>query len=213
MLSKGRITLANRPDFSEYIAHFTSNCKNPSVVESISCLSAKERLVNILNEKNIRTSVLPWVNRQAVCFTECPWSSLLAHSDRYSPYGLGFHKGRIFAAGGGPAYYVRADHYKQQSWENDIHTFVTPFWPFYRPNKLKTPDFLDGKTVDYSHEREWRVPHDFYFEYKHIEFVIVKSYEDVAQFPQNLKDQIGRDKFLVIDIYKQIERLWPVHQL
>ena len=211
--------MSNRPDFSDYLAHFTTNrvpyvqgSLNPTANIAVG-LNARERLIRILEEGKIKASILPWTNRAAVCLTECPWSSLLAHSQRYSPYGLGFHKGRVFAAGGGPTYYVRADHYKKQQWEDDLHTFVTPFWPTYRPNKLKNEDFLDGKTIDYSHEREWRVPHDFEFQLSSIEFVIVNSYEDVAQFPKHLKDEIGREKFLIMDVYKQIERLWPVHQL
>ena len=35
----------------------------------------------------------------------------------------------------------------------------------------------------------------------------------MAQFPKELKDEIGRDKFLLLDNYKMIEKLWPVHNL
>ena len=67
--------------------------------------------------------------------------------------------------------------------------------------------------VDYSHEREWRVPHDFTFELDQVEFVVLKTYEDMAQFPKHLKDSIGRENFLLMDVYKTIEPLWPVHNL
>jgi hypothetical protein len=90
-------------------------------------------------------------------------------------------------------------------------TFATPFWPEYRSKKLK--DAIKFNTVDYSHEREWRVPHDLPFEYKHIEFIIVNKYEDMAKFPQELKNNIGRDKFIIMEVYTNIERLWPVHNL
>lgn len=66
---------------------------------------------------------------------------------------------------------------------------------------------------DYTHEREWRVPHDFPFDYNRIEFVILNSYEDMAKFPKELKDAIGREKFILMDNYKQIEKLWPVHKI
>ena len=69
------------------------------------------------------------------------------------------------------------------------------------------------QTVDYSHEREWRVPHDFPFAYEDIEFVILNDYHDMASFPKPLKDVIGRDKFILIENYKQIETLWPVHKM
>jgi hypothetical protein len=57
------------------------------------------------------------------------------------------------------------------------------------------------------------VPHDLLFEYSHIEFVIVKRYEDMARFPKELKDAIGRQKFIIMEVYTNIERLWPVHNI
>lgn len=208
-----------RPDFSDYLVHFTSDRPplfekdNPRPVKLIGRKSAKEKLISILKEKKIFSSVLPWVNRLAVCFTECPWASLIEHANQYSHYGIGFKKARVFAAGGGPVYYVRADHFKQQWWDNRSKVLMTPFWPDYRSIEQRDPQFLKGKTVDFSHEREWRVPHDFRFEYNQVEFVVVSSYEDVAQFPKELKNAIGRENFLMTDVYKQIERLWPVHNI
>ena len=57
------------------------------------------------------------------------------------------------------------------------------------------------------------MPHDLAFDYSQVEFVILNTYEDMAQFPKELKDEIGRDKFLLLDNYKMIEKLWPVHNL
>lgn len=57
------------------------------------------------------------------------------------------------------------------------------------------------------------MPHDFGFEYDQIAFVIVDTYEDMAQFPKQLKDVIGREKFIIMDVYRNIEHLWPVHQI
>ena len=191
----------NRPDLSNYLAHFTkgSETKSPFQV-----------LQEILASKKLIASSLPWTNRPAVCFTECPWSSMLAHAKHYSPYGIGFAKPRVFAAGGAPAYYVRADHFEKQTWDDHLLTFVTPFWPQYRPKSLKTKA-LGGKTIDYAHEREWRIPHDFSFDLSQVEFVILNTYEDMAKFPKDLKDCIGRNKFILMENYETIERLWPVH--
>jgi len=184
---------------SKYLAHFTKG------------QDAYDNLVSILHEQKVRANALPWNNKPAVCLTECPWSSLLDHAQNYSPYGVGFGKNHIFAAGGGPAYYVRADHYQTQQWEDNVHTFVTPFWPAYRPNPLKTTEYLNGRTVDYAHEREWRVPHDLSFDRTRISFVILNTYEDMARFPKTLKDAIGRQKFILMDVYRKIEELWPTH--
>lgn len=207
------------PDFSDYLAHFTRDGEphgsedpaNP--VNEFAKLSAGERLVSILESGIVRQSTMPWTGRLAACFTECPWSSLLDHAKQYSPYGVGFSKRHVFAADGGPVYYVRADQYEKQQWAKHLHTFVTPFWPAYRAAKLKDKKYPGGKTVDYSHEREWRVPHDFTFKLPQVEFVILPGYHEMAAFPGELKDAIGREKFLLMEVYKTVEHLWPVHNI
>lgn len=93
-----------------------------------------------------------------------------------------------------------------------MKAFATPFAPAYRPVSLRDDAFLGGKTVDFSHEREWRVPHDFTFTLAEVAFVVVDTYEDVARVPKPLKDAIGRKKFLIMDVYREIESLWPVHR-
>ena len=210
--------MMHRPDFSEYLAHFSTD-RSPlskaidNATVHVKGISAIDRLVAILTSKQILASRMPWNNRDAVCLTECPWGSLLDHARRYSAYGVGFNKAYIFGAGGGPVYYVRADHYNDQAWNSYLHTFVTPFWGHYRPDKMRNNGVLKDKDVDYTHEREWRVPHTLYFEYSHVEFVTLATYEDMAQFPKALKDAIGRDKFLLMENYRNIERLWPIHNI
>lgn len=207
-----------KPDQSFYLAHFTSERppigekekENPTISVTKN-KTAYEKLVSILTSKKIIASTLPWNKKNAVCLTECPWTSLLAHANNYSPYGIGFNKAFIFGTGGAPAFYVRADYFDKQQWADHIYTFVTPFWPPYRPkskNKLKS-----FKNIDYTHEREWRVPHDLTFEYDDVDFVVVNTYEDMAKLPKEIKDSIGREKFLIMDNYRTIEKLWPVHNL
>ena len=208
----------NRPDFSMYLAHFTKDgslCSpdDPRFTD-ISGKTALQRLESILRDMNIKATTMPWTGAHAVCFTECPWSSLIAHTKQYSPYGIGFSKKVVYSKHGGPAYYVRPDHFKKQlsggKFDKQLWPFVTPFSPVYRPVHMKGSYFT---TVDFSHEREWRVPHDFPFNYNDIAFVILKDYHDMAAFPKDLKDLIGREKFILIDNYEQVEKLWPVHLL
>ena len=84
----------NRPDFSNYLAHFTKDgvlCSqaedNPA--KSFEAMSAFERLISILETQVIRASSMPWTGAHAACFTECPWSSLLGHTRQYSCFGIG----------------------------------------------------------------------------------------------------------------------------
>lgn len=179
--------MSNRPDFSRYLAHFTSSRAPLSDIETnpgnaYKTLSAKERLINILDMKKITATCMTWTGCHAVCFTECPWASLLDHTERYSTYAIGFEKSFIFSRHGSPVFYVRADQFDKQEWHEHIKPFVTPFWPSYRPKTLNKKVIF--QTCDYSHEREWRVPHDLPFEYEHISFVILNDYNDMAQFPK-----------------------------
>lgn len=89
--------------------------------------------------------------------------------------------------------------------------FVTPFVPAYAPKTVVEKHWKGRKVVDYTHEREWRVPHDFFFKLSQAEFVVVDTYADMAKFPADLKDAIGRDRFLIMDVYRQVERIWPTH--
>lgn len=51
------------------------------------------------------------------------------------------------------------------------------------------------------------------FEYRNVEFVVLKSNEDLLGFPKKLREEIGEEKFLILDDYKLIEKLWPNHKL
>lgn len=207
----------NRPDFSDYLAHFTTE-GNPNVTEEgnpgmkWSNMTALDKLISILQSKQISATVMPWTKASAVCLTECPWSSLIAHTQKYSSYGIGFHKAFVYSRHGGPVYYIRPDHFKRQmkygKFDKQVWPFITPFSPSYRPKHMRGSYF---PTVDFSHEREWRIPHDFPFEYDNVEFIILKDYNDMAKFPKDLKDAIGEDKFILMDNYKKVEELWPVH--
>ncbi len=43
--------------------------------------------------------------------------------------------------------------------------------------------------------------------------MIVADYEHMAKAPKPLKDTIGRKKWLLMDNYERIERIWPVHRI
>ena len=171
-------------------------------------MSAFERLISILQQKKIAAANLPWTNKPAVCFTECPWSSLLRHADRYSPYGIGFSKKLIYSRKGNPVIYANPDLFASQEWSRDVYPFVTPFVPVYASDSVKR-NF--GRVVDYTHEREWRIPRDFSFQYSNIKFIVLKSVSDLRNIPENIIEEIGIEKFIFMDTYKKIEELWPTH--
>jgi len=208
-----------RPDFSNFVAHFTKsnaavgNNQNRQIPQT-----AKERLIGILNSGTIFTTRMPWTNKQAVCFTECPFYSLISHKRQYSPYGIGFTKSVVFNSGGGPAIYIRDSLHQIQvdnfthntrqdvrGFHRDVHAFVTPFRPAYGQG-IQNP-------CDYSHEREWRTSADFNFKYEQIEFITVDSYSDIEAINSQLQTPINNEKFIVFSMIEKIEALWPTHLL
>lgn len=205
-----------RPDQSYYLAHFTKDGAeyDPEVrIEdpTIAQMSALERLVNILKNKTINATTMNWTNQLAVCFTECPWGSLLQHAKNYSCYGIGFTKKKIFADGGNPVIYANPAMFASQRWANEVYPFVTPLVPQYASKNVKNTPPFRGKPVDYSHEREWRVAKDFSFQFQNVRFVILDKVTDLQKIPRNIIEEIGVEKFLFMDTYKKIEELWPTH--
>lgn len=214
----------NRPDFSMYLAHFTKdgdfcNKEQDESIVHFSQLSAKDRLFSILNQQKIYPSNMPWTGLPCVCFTECPWSSLLAHTEQYSPYGIGFTKEFIFRNDGAPALYMRANIFakirnklKMSREEKEMWTYVTPFSPEYGTPYTKR---LLRKAVDYSHEREWRTPKVLSFDYSDVAFVILRCIDDYGTMPQEIRTSLidANTKIIIMDNYRLIEDLWPVHKI
>lgn len=220
--------MAPRPDYSEYVAHFTSGAQIEGD-STRSTLTPRERLASILEESCIIATKKPWgLGGKSVAFTECPWASLLDHAHQYSPYGIGFTKSQLWAAGGQPALYMRSDvlrairDHVNESAKRKVYPAVPPVvGTFYTPYE-REPGWtrLDGQEVethiDYSHEREWRVPENLLFNSEDIRFLIVDRVDDVVwlqgRIPAAMK-AIGTDKVLVMDVYRKIEQLWPTHRL
>ena len=194
----------NRPDFSNYIIHFTKDRRPDSEAQQnptfkIKGVSAKERLLRILKEKQILASRLTTGNNaNACCFTECIWCSLLMHAKRYSAYGIGFTKNYILQKKGNPVFYVGPILFNQYNKDKAI----LPYLALYDPLNKK-------RVIDFSHEREWRSAETLKFTYKDIAFIILKSHKDLPDF-QNFIDKIGEDKVIFMDNYKKVETLWPL---
>lgn len=204
----------SRPDQSFFLAHFTKNGDKYTGEEkensSFDEMSARQRLISILQDRTIKASTVPWVKKKVVCFTECPWGSLLRHAEKYSPYGIGFTKKLIYSRKGNPVLYLNPELFNLQQKDNPIYPFINPFLPSYASDKQKKTAF-HGRIVDYTHEREWRLTKDFKFQYTNATFVILKSVSDLEVIPDEIRNAIGLDRFIFMDTYRKIEELWPTH--
>jgi hypothetical protein len=130
-----------RRDISPFLVHFTK----ASGVES-----AYDVLRRILREKRVLgSSGFVRGGRTCVSFSEAPLRALehgLINSTgftRYSPYGLRFEKEWIFSLGGRPVIYGPEHEFAQLS--------KTQRWRHVRLE-------LGSSTVDFTWEREWRLP-------------------------------------------------------
>lgn len=209
----------NRPDFSEYLSHFTKDgdfchIEQTDDMDAFRKMTAFERLCSILKMKEIKTSIMPWTNTPGLCFTECPWSSLLMHTKQYSPYGIGFTKEFIYKNNGAPVFYMRKKFMnaltrsiKDKKVLTEILAMSTPYSPSFETKSMRE----QIKLVDYTHEREWRMSSNLHFHYQDIKFIIIKNHEDYDLLPQEFRDNYDRNRIIVMNNYRLVEELWPVH--
>lgn len=169
--------------------------------------SAMDRLVSILKTKTIHPSPMPWLpnNPQAICFTECIWDALIPLAEVYSPYGIVFTKRLIFNKGGGPALYIRGNQLKRLiaggAIPPDLEPFIAPFDP---EAVLKR-----GVKIDYLHEREWRLPSQFTFEYNDLEYVLVESIDEASSVVHQIgAERLPERKLIPLNTYEEIRKGW-----
>ncbi len=159
----------NRNDFPARLTHLTR--KNGD-------MSAFEVLVKILREKEIigSTTNSGYIcgNIPAVCLQETPLGALAesirfereldSKNPRYEAYGIRFNKKYIYDMGGRPVIYENKEIMKKYLPEQE-------YW------RIVNLDLTDkNKIVDWTHEREWRVPNTLEFEYNKIEIIVPNSF-------------------------------------
>lgn len=87
-------------------------------------------------------------------------------------------------------FYANPDIFFRDGWPEEIKGFFTPFVPRYASKEMKKLGSVrsdkspKSDAVDYSHEREWRIPGDFSFDYDEIAFVVLKRVEDLGSIPK-----------------------------
>lgn len=156
-----RLRLAERSDLSSHVVHLTRDAGSQNVLSV---------LLKILNDCVIQgsdtTSGFICGSRKAVCFQDAPLAGVCQNvfyeqkyreenkgsKTRYLAVGLAFPKTYVYAKGGRPVVYEKTSLAKQYL-PNDQHWRIVNF----------DLDDLEN-IIDWTHEREWRVPDDFQFE-------------------------------------------------
>jgi hypothetical protein len=192
------LTHPRHADFTDKVIHFTGRTGRPNdvVPVAIRAQSSLDRLIAILQEREIR-AFAPFGHYDAsVCLTECSpaGASSLVYWGRYEPWGIGFAKQFVFAAGGGPALYIRGDEWPAvAALPPSLRARAQRFWPgATSTDGTVLPSYLRSQSM-WAHEREWRVPKlegapGFTFEYSDIAFLLVGN--------QATADAMGESKTL-----------------
>lgn len=158
--------------------------------------TALDIVIKILRERRIVGSTSTGYiigDRPAVCFQDAPPYSICQNIDfewklqhksvngkiRYEACGLMFQKPYIFRQGGRPVIYEQKEIAKQMLPSKELWRVVN----YDLSNK--------GSFVDWTHEREWRLPGDFEFDISEATVVVMNA-EQFKQF-QSKSAQNGED--------------------
>ena len=164
----------DRIDISAFLTHLTREAEVDGEQ-----LSAVQVLVKILKEKRIRGSSTESGfivgTTRAVCFQDAPLLGLSQNvryerelserggKVRYRGVGIVFLKPTIYRKGGRPVLYEATDVAKK-------FLPADQFWRIVNFDLSHSEGY-----IDWSHEREWRVPGDFAFEVSEIAIVVGDS--------------------------------------
>lgn len=158
----------NRNDISSRLTHLTKGNSSEEAFKT---------LLKILEERTILGSTTDTGfiigNKSAVCLQEAPLNAIAenllyekelrekaGNKVRYSAFGLRFNKAWIYKKGGRPVIYE----------EKELMKSILPSEEYWRIVNYDLSD--DQCMVDWTHEREWRVPGNIQFEYKNVEIIV-----------------------------------------
>lgn len=184
--------IAARSDLSTGLVHLTKN----NIIDGEE-YNGIEILIKILREKTLigshPSSGFICGDQSAVCFQESPLYSLSQNlyseqlyrkqnpgaKIRYNPFGIMFDKQYIYLNGGRPVIYDDSQTAKTYLKQDE-------YWRIVRL------DLSDSENIiDWTHEREWRIPGDFYFDPSKATVILSNqtTYRDFIQKCREIKDR------------------------
>ncbi|WP_257000943.1 DUF2971 domain-containing protein [Terribacillus saccharophilus] len=186
---------ASRIDLSTYLTHLVK----PKVDKDGNTeMNTPKVLKNILESRKLigSTTKSGFIvgKRRAVCFQDSPLLSVyqnvlhekknreqLGNKRRYIPTGLAFKKNMVYKAGGRPVIYeqttVAKDMLPPEEW-----------W------RIVNFDLSSENIIDWTHEREWRVPDEFEFKLEDAILIVprYKAYKKLFEvFDNDLLKSLG----------------------
>jgi hypothetical protein len=190
--------IAERTDISSQVVHLTRGSGGKSV---------NEVLFDIVSQQNLKGSSTQsgfiCGSRKAVCFQDAPLVSICQNvfyeqkykksnptaKDRYRAVGIAFGKQYAYRKGARPVIYDKTTEAKKYLPESE-------WW------RIVNYDLTDPKgLIDWTHEREWRIPDDMNFDLKEatLLFVNSKSFREFEKICENNKsDYLKKVRGIVV---------------
>lgn len=149
MINQRYLTALNRDDISQWLVHFTKQRTHLGNLETADIV-----LRYIINSQKIRASTTEAITRYhppgATCFYDVPpknWDQLIqTNPNGRQAYGVIVSKTAFWSKGGRPAIYTESP--------------TNPRWPENERFRLIATNLSSQSPIDWTHEREWRVPTD-----------------------------------------------------
>jgi hypothetical protein len=163
-IDQWKTRIASRIDICAQVTHLTKRSPSQNAFDVLI-----EILTTHILNGSTTTSGFITGNRPAVCFMESPLYSICQNIDfeqkiftgmagsgrrRYEPFGLMFPKEYIYQNGGRPVIYDNTNDAKLYLNQNE-------WWRIVKFDLTDT-----NNIVDWTHEREWRIPDNFDFDVK-----------------------------------------------
>lgn len=185
--------IAERTDMSSYVVHLTRAEENgtgeKTAMGVLLKILAEQKLIGSSTQSGFIVG-----DRTAVCFQDAPLSSICQNTfyeqkykeknksakTRYNPIGLMFPKTYVYAKGGRPVIYDKTSEAKnylpQHQWWRIVNFDLSN----------------EDNIIDWTHEREWRVPGDFNFDLSQVTVLLVKesSYKQFLHECRKLQSDI-----------------------
>lgn len=167
----------HRNDISSRLTHLTKGNTQEEAFTTLLKILEEKTIVGSTTESGFIIG-----NKAAVCLQEAPLNAIAENllyekelrektngKVRYSAFGIRFNKKWIYQKGGRPVIYEEKETMKSLL-PDDEH------WRIVNYN-LSNSQYM----IDWTHEREWRIPGNVEFEYKNIE-ILVESDEYYRKF-------------------------------
>lgn len=188
--------IKSRNDFAARLTHLTRRTKDMSAFDVFIKILKEKELIGSTTETGYICGKIP-----AVCLQETPLVALAesikyekelnSDNPKYEAYGIRFNKKYVYDMGGRPVVYENKELMKTYLPEEE-------YW------RIVNFDLTDReRIVDWTHEREWRVPNNLQFDYSNIEIIVPNSFarrELIKYCEENDMMEIIRDVYSIINM-------------